>query len=129
MNFAYRTAVETAELNIRYGDPVVIAATFSRDSFKAPLRSYCDRFRTQVKIRIFRLELPEEGREQVVLDRIERRRAAGDPAVIDSLEKYQWGRTNQMPWWEGAGVIELDASRPLETVCQQIMWHTEDLHI
>lgn len=130
MEFAYEVAVRAAEINLACSTPVptILAAPFSREGFKKPLREFWERNQVSaapVPIHIFRMWFSEtvsvEEQDLIIRNRIQGRKDAGDPAVIDTIEKYRWALTLQTPWWEGSGVIDVDASASPEAIQQMIL--------
>lgn len=90
----YKRMMEDAALLLENGHPVVVAGTFSKSEFKAPLLQLMRELRVPTYVHIYTLEMSPAALE----GRLKSRKAEGGASPIKTAEQYQWALTLVEPW-------------------------------
>ncbi len=109
------------------GRGVVLSSTFGSDEAKIPFLKFWFLYRTSLPIYVFRLVLPEEIREEVVRMRAVERYGADQEVLARKIEGYEYMRQITTPWPDEVGVIDLDASQPVDRICKAILGQIPEL--
>jgi predicted kinase len=117
---SYRLNHEKAASIPSSGKTVILAATYSRESYHDKLRELS--ITHHVPLKFFLLQIPDE----VVKTRLEERILHGSSSNIVSLETYQEVKDRYVTF-HGNELIFIDASRPLGKTIEEISTEIENI--
>lgn len=113
MMAAYTRNHEKASHVIESGKAVILAATYSRESYHEMLRKLAQKH--QVPLKVFLLNIPNA----LVPLRLQERLRQGSPSNIITIDSYDEVKDRYMPF-QGEELIRIDTSQSVEEVLNAI---------